>query len=63
MIDFDAVVRDPANPAVLAARYDSGDHLHPSDAGYQAMGDAIRLSCVTPAGGQRPGKNCTTKQR
>jgi lysophospholipase L1-like esterase len=61
VIDFDAVVRDPANPAVLAARYDSGDHLHPSDAGYQAMGDAIRLSCVTPAGGQRPGKNCTTK--
>ena len=61
VIDFDAVVRDPANPAVLAARYDSGDHLHPSDAGYQAMGDAIRLSCLTPAGGQRPGKNCTTK--
>jgi lysophospholipase L1-like esterase len=43
VIDFDAVVRDPAHPARFQARYDSGDHLHPNDAGYQAMADAIDL--------------------
>jgi len=43
VIDFDAVTRDPANPGKILARYDSGDHLHPNDAGYQAMGDAIDL--------------------
>jgi lysophospholipase L1-like esterase len=59
VIDFDAVVRDRADPAVLAPQYDSGDHLHPSDAGYQAMGDAIDLSCLSPAGAQRVGKSCT----
>jgi hypothetical protein len=30
VIDFSAVLTDPANPAKLAAQYDSGDHLHPS---------------------------------
>lgn len=39
--DFDAVLRDPAHPARLAARYDSGDHLHPGDAGYAAMARAL----------------------
>jgi len=43
-IDFDAVVRDPAHPARFLAMYDSGDHLHPNDAGYKAMADAIDLS-------------------
>ena len=43
VIDFDAVTRDPANPGKIVARYDSGDHLHPNDAGYEAMGDAIDL--------------------
>ena len=42
-LDFDAVLRDPARPAVLLPAYDSGDHLHPNDAGYRAMGDAIPL--------------------
>jgi len=37
------VTRDPANPTKILAKYDSGDHLHPNDAGYQAMGDAIDL--------------------
>ena len=41
--DFDAVLRDPARPAALLPAYDSGDHLHPNDAGYRAMGDAIPL--------------------
>ena len=44
VIDFDAVVRDPAHPARFLAMYDSGDHLHPNDAGYKAMADAIDLS-------------------
>jgi len=39
-IDFDAVVRDPANPTSLLATYNSGDNLHPSDAGYEAMAAA-----------------------
>ena len=44
VIDFDAAVRDPGNPAALLPAYDSGDHLHPSDAGYQAMAGAIDLA-------------------
>jgi len=43
VIDFDAAVRDPAHPTRLLAAFDSGDHLHPNDAGYQAMADAIDL--------------------
>jgi lysophospholipase L1-like esterase len=59
VIDFDRVVRDPADPAVLAPQYDSGDHLHPSDAGYRAMGGAINLTCLTPAGSPKAGETCT----
>ena len=44
VIDFDKVLRDPRNPATLRPAYDSGDNLHPNDAGYQAMADAIDLS-------------------
>ncbi len=43
VIDFDAVVRDPKNPTKIQMAYDSGDHLHPNDAGYEAMGGAIDL--------------------
>jgi lysophospholipase L1-like esterase len=43
VVDFDAVTRDPANPMRMKAMYDSGDHLHPSAAGYRAMADAIPL--------------------
>jgi lysophospholipase L1-like esterase len=39
--DFDARLRDPARPARLLPRYDSGDHLHPGDAGYQAVADEV----------------------
>lgn len=41
VIDFDAVTRDPANPAQLLPAYDVGDKLHPSDAGYAAMAAAV----------------------
>jgi lysophospholipase L1-like esterase len=43
LIDFDRAVRDPAHPLRMLARYDSGDHLHPNDAGMRAMADAIPL--------------------
>jgi len=43
VIDFDRVVRDPANPTHIRADYDSGDHLHPNDAGYRAMAESIDL--------------------
>ena len=46
VIDFDAVMRDPADPLRLNPAYDSGDHLHPNDAGYQAMADAINLDML-----------------
>jgi lysophospholipase L1-like esterase len=43
VIDFDAALRDPAHPSRLLPRFDSGDHVHPSDAGYTAMADAVPL--------------------
>ncbi|GHE04985.1 SGNH hydrolase [Streptomyces alanosinicus] len=43
VIDFDRALRDPANPAALDPAYDSGDHLHPGDAGMKALADAIDL--------------------
>jgi lysophospholipase L1-like esterase len=43
VIDFDAALRDPRHPARLAAAYDSGDGLHPNDAGMRAMADAVPL--------------------
>ena len=47
VIDFDAVLRDPAKPTQLLSAYDSGDHLHPSDAGYQVMANAFDLGLFT----------------
>ena len=44
VIDFDAAVRDPSRPAHLLPAYDSGDHVHPNDAGYVATGNAISLA-------------------
>jgi lysophospholipase L1-like esterase len=42
-IDLDRAVADKADPLTMAAAYDSGDHLHPKDAGYKAMAEAIDL--------------------
>lgn len=43
VLDFDAVVRDPEHPARILPAYDSGDHLHPGDAGLRAMAESIDL--------------------
>ncbi len=48
VIDFDTAVRDPTTPTSLLSACDSGDHLHLSPAGYQAMANAINLSWFTP---------------
>jgi lysophospholipase L1-like esterase len=44
VIDFDAVLRDPAQPSRLLPLVDTGDHLHPNEAGYRMMADAIDLA-------------------
>ena len=43
VLDFDQVVRDPSNPSQILPAYDSGDHIHPNDAGYQAIAQSIDL--------------------
>jgi lysophospholipase L1-like esterase len=48
IVDFDAVMGDPGDPLRLRPEYDSGDHLHPGDAGYEAMAAAIELRCLHP---------------
>jgi len=50
VIDFEAIVRDPAAPTKIKAEFDSGDHLHPNDAGYKAMGDSVDLALFKSAG-------------
>jgi lysophospholipase L1-like esterase len=49
VIDFDKITRDPANPDRFLPTYDSGDHLHPNDAGYQAMGGAVAQALAAAA--------------
>ena len=44
IVDFDAVTRDNARPKRLRPQFDSGDHVHPNDAGNRAMADAVDIS-------------------
>lgn len=44
VVDMDKATRDPAAPTKFLPAYDSGDHLHPGDAGYTAMGEAVDLA-------------------
>ena len=53
VIDLDQVTRDPQNPERLLPQYDSGDHLHPSPAGYAAMANAIPLALFSAPEAQR----------
>jgi len=46
VVDFDAALRDAADPTRLNPAFDSGDHLHPNDAGYQAMAQAVDLATL-----------------
>ncbi|MBC7275517.1 SGNH/GDSL hydrolase family protein, partial [Nocardioides sp.] len=46
VVDFDAATRDPDRPTRFLPAYDSGDHLHPGDAGYAAMAEAFDLSLL-----------------
>ncbi|WP_254395474.1 SGNH/GDSL hydrolase family protein [Streptomyces sp. AC512_CC834] len=54
VVDFDAALRDPADPHRMRTRYDSGDHLHPNDAGLQAMADAVDPRTLGRPGPVRP---------
>ncbi|MFF5714925.1 SGNH/GDSL hydrolase family protein [Streptomyces sp. 62] len=46
VVDFDRAVADPSDPGRILPAYDSGDHLHPDDAGYQAMAEALDLDAL-----------------
>ncbi|MCD0505081.1 SGNH/GDSL hydrolase family protein, partial [Bordetella petrii] len=48
VLDTDALLRDPQAPARLLPRYDSGDHLHPGDAGYRAIAHAVDIKALLP---------------
>ncbi|GAA1912269.1 GDSL-type esterase/lipase family protein [Streptantibioticus ferralitis] len=48
VFDFDAIVRDPRQPTRMRPEYDSGDHLHPDDAGQRAMARSIPLGLLRP---------------
>ncbi|WP_149829701.1 SGNH/GDSL hydrolase family protein [Streptomyces tailanensis] len=46
VLDFDAVLRDPARPSRMLPAYDSGDHLHPGDAGLAALAESVDLGLL-----------------
>ncbi|WP_394617962.1 SGNH/GDSL hydrolase family protein [Lentzea sp. JNUCC 0626] len=46
VVDFDAVIRDPADPQRIRPDYDQGDHLHPGDKGFEAMAKAVKLATL-----------------
>ncbi|CAM3599549.1 SGNH/GDSL hydrolase family protein [Kibdelosporangium persicum] len=46
VIDFDAAVRDTQDPLRMRPEFDTGDHLHPNDAGLRAMGEAVPLALL-----------------
>ncbi len=53
VVDFDRVMRDPSHPTRLLPLYDSGDHLHPNDVGYEAMAKAVDLRMFQHVFGNR----------
>ena len=63
VIDFEHALRDPARPERLHPAFDSGDHLHPNDAGYAAMAAAVdlRLFAAAVASGARALEQRTQK--
>ncbi len=55
-VDFDAALRDPDDPEMLFAPFDSGDFLHPNDAGYARMAEEAEKALFAPARGRGPGR-------
>ncbi|MEV6168599.1 SGNH/GDSL hydrolase family protein [Streptomyces sp. NPDC051954] len=53
VLDFDAVLRDPGHPARMLPGYDSGDHLHPGDAGLAALAESVDLRLLSAPLGAR----------
>ena len=54
VVDQDAAVHDPNNPEAYLPAYDSGDHLHPNDAGYQAIANAVSLALFSSSTSETP---------
>ncbi|MET7611362.1 SGNH/GDSL hydrolase family protein [Streptomyces seoulensis] len=50
VVDFDRALKDPRDPHRMLPRYDSGDHLHPSDLGFHTMAETLNLSLLKGAG-------------
>ena len=48
VIDFDAALRDPADPTRIRPEADTGDHLHPNAQGHRLMGEAVPLALFGP---------------
>jgi len=65
VVDFDGALRDPASPSQLLAKYDSGDHVHPSNEGYRAMSSAVDPALIrgTRCGGRAAGNKVPTTLR
>jgi lysophospholipase L1-like esterase len=56
VVDFEAATRDTADPTKFKPEYDPGDHLHPNNAGYEAMANAVDLSIFGGKAEKKPGK-------
>jgi lysophospholipase L1-like esterase len=54
LVDMDTATHDPAHPAQYLAAFDSGDHLHPNDAGMKAIANAVSLDWFLHQGGTKP---------
>jgi len=63
VVDFDLAVRDPADPRRVRAAYDSGDHLHMNDAGYEAMAQAFDLAIFKSSSVLCSADRANTRQR
>ncbi len=61
VLDFDAWARDPAHPLRLLPAYDSGDHLHPGDAGNRALAEGIDLPLLLNGQSPRPAYRAVLK--
>ena len=62
VIDFDEAIRDPNDPERMRPVYDSGDNLHPGDAGYRAMAEAVDLHLFRGRGRSSKSKRTTTER-